>query len=79
MDKLYQALMLLKKARMTLIVIEQDVDRALALADHAYVLEHGSIALSGTPKQIAADPRLRHIYIGAAETDAAQGVQHATG
>jgi ABC-type branched-subunit amino acid transport system ATPase component len=79
MDKLYQALMLLKKARMTLIVIEQDVDRALALADHAYVLEHGSIALSGTPKQIAADPRLRHIYIGAAETDSAQGVQHATG
>ncbi|MHC2576449.1 ABC-type branched-subunit amino acid transport system ATPase component [Bradyrhizobium diazoefficiens] len=67
MDKLYQALALLKLARMTLIVIEQDVDRALALADHAYVLEHGTIALSGTPQQIASDPRLRHIYIGAAE------------
>ncbi|MCK1394361.1 ATP-binding cassette domain-containing protein [Bradyrhizobium sp. 1] len=72
MDKLYDALALLKKARMTLIVIEQDVDRALALADHAYVLEHGMFALSGPPRQIAADPRLRHIYIGGAE-DASMG------
>jgi len=67
MDKLYEALALLKEARMTLIVIEQDVDRALALADHAYVLEHGAFALSGSPQQIAADPRLRHIYIGTAD------------
>ena len=78
MDKLYEALALLKKARMTMIVIEQDVDRALALADHAYVLEHGSFALSGTPRQIATDPRLRHIYIGAAEDAApAGGLAHA--
>jgi ABC-type branched-subunit amino acid transport system ATPase component len=67
MDKLYEALALLKDARMTLIVIEQDVDRALALADHAYVLEHGVFALSGPPHEIASDPRLRHIYIGTAD------------
>jgi branched-chain amino acid transport system ATP-binding protein len=67
MDGLYKALALLREARMTLIVIEQDVDRALALADYAYVLEHGAFALSGEPAQIAADPRLRHIYIGAAD------------
>jgi ABC-type branched-subunit amino acid transport system ATPase component len=79
MDKLYEALALLKKARMTLIVIEQDVDRALALADHAYVLEHGTVALSGTPSQIAADPRLRHIYIGAAEDTATTRIEHAAG
>jgi ABC-type branched-subunit amino acid transport system ATPase component len=79
MDKLYEALALLKKARMTLIIIEQDVDRALALADHAYVLEHGTIALSGTPRQIAADPRLRHIYIGAAEDAATGEIEHAAG
>jgi branched-chain amino acid transport system ATP-binding protein len=79
MDKLYEALALLKKARMTLIVIEQDVDRALALADRAYVLEHGTIALSGTPRQIADDPRLRHIYIGAAEDTATGKREHAVG
>ena len=67
MDKLYGALAVLKQAGMTLIIIEQDVDRALALADHAYVLEHGVFGLSGTPGKIAADPRLRHIYIGTAD------------
>jgi ABC-type branched-subunit amino acid transport system ATPase component len=67
MDKLYEALTLLKQAGMTLIVIEQDVDRALALVDYAYVLEHGVVALAGAPKTVAADPRLRHIYVGAAD------------
>jgi branched-chain amino acid transport system ATP-binding protein len=66
-DKLYEALALLRQAGMTLIVIEQDVDRALALVDYAYVLERGLFALSGQPKTIAADPRLRHIYVGAAD------------
>ena len=67
MDKLYEALAVLKQAGMTLIIIEQDVDRALALADRAYVLEHGVFGLTGTPREIAADPRLRHIYIGTAD------------
>ena len=67
MDRLYEALALLKQARMTLIVIEQDIERALALADRAHVLEQGRFALTGTPREIAADPRLRRIYIGAAE------------
>jgi branched-chain amino acid transport system ATP-binding protein len=67
MDKLYEALAVLKQAGMTLIIIEQDVDRALALADGAYVLEHGVFGLSGMPSKIAADPRLRHIYIGTAD------------
>ena len=67
MDRLYEALVVLKRSGMTLIVIEQDVDRALALADYAYVLEHGVFGLSGKPRQIAADPRLRHIYIGTAD------------
>ncbi|HLJ70852.1 MAG TPA: ATP-binding cassette domain-containing protein [Roseiarcus sp.] len=66
MDKLYEALAQLKQARMTLILIEQDVDRALALADRAYVLEQGVFALSGAARDIAADPRLRRVYMGAA-------------
>jgi ABC-type branched-subunit amino acid transport system ATPase component len=31
----------------------QDVDRALALSDHAYVLEHGVFAFSGSPAKSA--------------------------
>ena len=67
MDRLYEALATLKTAGMTLLIIEQDVDRALALADRVYVLEHGVFGLSGDPRDIADDPRLRHIYIGTAD------------
>jgi branched-chain amino acid transport system ATP-binding protein len=67
MDKLYEALAVLKQAGMTLVIIEQDVERALALADQAYVLEHGVFGLSGAPSEIAADRRLRHIYVGTAD------------
>jgi branched-chain amino acid transport system ATP-binding protein len=67
MDKLYEMLALLKEARVTLIVIEQDVDRALALVDRAYVMEHGAFGLSGKAAEIAANPLLRHIYVGSAD------------
>lgn len=67
MDRLYEALKLLKNARIILIIIEQDIDRALALADHAYVLEHGTIGLSGRPDEVRNDARLKHMYVGAAD------------
>jgi branched-chain amino acid transport system ATP-binding protein len=67
MDKLYETLALLKESGVTLIVIEQDVDRALALVDRAYVMEHGAFGLSGKAAEIAANPLLRHIYIGSAD------------
>lgn len=67
MDRLYEALGMLKQAGVTLIIIEQDVDRALALADTAQVMEHGVFALSGSASEIAANPRLRHIYLGGTE------------
>ena len=67
MDRLYQALRLLKEARVTLLIIEQDIDRALALADQAYVLDRGAIGLSGRPDEVRNDARLKHMYIGAAD------------
>jgi ABC-type branched-subunit amino acid transport system ATPase component len=67
MDRLYQALRLLKEAGVTLVVIEQDIDRALALADAAYVLDRGVIGLSGRPDEVRNDVRLKHIYVGAAD------------
>jgi ABC-type branched-subunit amino acid transport system ATPase component len=64
MDRLYEALHRLKSAGLTMLIIEQDVDRALTLADHVHVLERGRFALSGTAEQVRSDPHLRQIYIG---------------
>lgn len=67
MDRLYDALGVLKAAGLTMLIVEQDVERALALADEVHVMEHGRIALSGPAEQIRNDPMLRHLYIGTAD------------
>jgi branched-chain amino acid transport system ATP-binding protein len=67
MDRLYEALAALKASGLTMLVVEQDVERALALADRAHVLERGRFALSGAPGAIRSDARLRHLYLCEAE------------
>ncbi len=67
MDRLYEALQLLKQQGLTMLVVEQDVDRALDLADVAHVLDNGKFTLSGTADAIRRDETLRHLYFGTAE------------
>ncbi|CAB3751358.1 hypothetical protein GQ57_24300 [Burkholderia sp. MSh2] len=67
MDRLYLALRELKASGMTMLIVEQDVERALDLADYVHVMEHGRFALSGTVDSIRKDPRLRHLYLGTAD------------
>jgi ABC-type branched-subunit amino acid transport system ATPase component len=67
MDRLYEALAELRAAGLTMLIVEQDVERALELADDVHVMEHGHFALSGSAKAIREDPRLRHLYIGTAD------------
>jgi ABC-type branched-subunit amino acid transport system ATPase component len=63
-DRLYEALRELNARGVTLIVIEQDVERGLALADRVYVLVKGRVALMGEPAEIREDPRLQELYVG---------------
>ncbi|WP_321877807.1 ATP-binding cassette domain-containing protein [Paraburkholderia bannensis] len=67
MDRLYLALRNLKASGMTMLIVEQDVERALELADYVHVMEHGRFALSGPIAAIRNDPRLRHLYLGTAD------------
>lgn len=54
----------LKSDGLTILMAEQDVARSLAMADQAYVVEHGRIVLSGDGASLANDPRVREAYIG---------------
>jgi ABC-type branched-subunit amino acid transport system ATPase component len=67
MDRLYAALAELRAAGLTMLIVEQDVERALDLADEVHVMEHGSFALSGSASAVRDNPRLRHLYIGTAD------------
>jgi branched-chain amino acid transport system ATP-binding protein len=49
---------------LTCILVEQNVAASLRLADRAYVLENGRIALAGTGPELLADDRVRQAYLG---------------
>ena len=54
----------INQAGMTILLVEQNARAALKLANKGYVLEAGSIALSGPAEQLLADERVRKAYLG---------------
>jgi branched-chain amino acid transport system ATP-binding protein len=54
----------LKGGDLSVIVVEQNAQLALQLANYAYVLEVGSVSLSGPADQIMSDPTVRRSYLG---------------
>jgi branched-chain amino acid transport system ATP-binding protein len=48
--------------RMTILLVEQNANQALQLADRAYVLEMGKVVLEGA--ELASDARVREAYLG---------------
>jgi branched-chain amino acid transport system ATP-binding protein len=49
---------------MTLLMIEHDMDVALALADRVTVLHRGQVILEGSPDEVQANPEVREVYFG---------------
>jgi len=64
--ELYRQLSKLKSAGLTIVLTEQQVALALSLTDRAYVLEQGSIRLSGRSSELAGDPSIKKAYLGVA-------------
>lgn len=63
-DSLYLALAALKASGVAMILIEQNIARGLSLADRAYVLARGQVALSGSAAEVGANPVLSSLYVG---------------
>ena len=54
----------LKEAGITLLLVEQFAKSALEVADYAYVMERGKIAVAGTPDELRKDERVLAAYLG---------------
>lgn len=63
-DRILEVLVELKKQGITMLVVEQDVQAGLELADRGYVMEHGRIVLTGTGRALLDDPRVKEAYLG---------------
>ena len=50
------------KSKITIVIIEHDIDVAFSIADQVSVLHQGSIIVEGSPEEIRANPRVQEIY-----------------
>jgi branched-chain amino acid transport system ATP-binding protein len=62
--EVFRALAEIRDAGVAILIVEQNVSRALRLAHRAMVLTHGEITLEGPASELAADPRVLASYMG---------------
>jgi branched-chain amino acid transport system ATP-binding protein len=62
---IFDAFQRLKARGLTILLVEQMAWLGLKICDRAHVLDTGTIALSGTPQELAAHPRILEAYLGA--------------
>lgn len=63
-DQVFSIIRDLHKRGITVLLVEQNAGKALAVSDRAYVLETGRIVLSGTGKELAESPEVKKAYLG---------------
>ena len=61
---IFDKLVEMKRAGYTLMVVEQNAARALAVADRAYALELGQNRFEGSGQELLADPEVKRLYLG---------------
>ena len=63
-DQIFELIKNLNKAGTTILLVEQNAQMALSVADRAYVIETGKISLSGTGEELAKSDEVRKAYLG---------------
>ncbi len=63
--QVFSELVKLRERGITLVVVEQNANLVLRIADYVYVLQHGRVVLEGVPADIAAAGGLAQAYLGA--------------
>ena len=64
-NEIFSIIEQLHASGITILLVEQNAKKALAVADRAYVLETGKISMSGPASKLAEDDRVRKAYLGA--------------
>ena len=63
-DKIFEVVSDVYALGVTLVLVEQNASRALAVADRGYVMESGIITMTGPGQTLLNDPRVRAAYLG---------------
>ena len=63
-SQVFRALIALKEAGLTILLVEQNANLALSVSDRAYMLEQGKVVHQGNSRAMAADPAIIALYMG---------------
>ena len=63
-EQIFEIIRTLHKAGTTILLVEQNAQAALSVADRGYVLETGKIVTSGTGAELLASPEIKRAYLG---------------
>ena len=63
-EQVFDIIQSLHKAGTTILLVEQNAQMALSIADRAYVLENGKVSLSGTGEELAKSEQVQKAYLG---------------
>ena len=63
-EEIFATIRALRAQGLSILLVEQMANQALAIADYAYVLETGRVTHSGTGNDLARDPKVRAAYLG---------------
>ena len=63
-DQVFEIIKDINKDGTTILLVEQNAGKSLAISDRAYVLENGSIVLSGTGKELSESEQVQKAYLG---------------
>ena len=63
-DRVFEMIEMLKQSRLTILLVEQNARKGLAVSDRAYVMRLGRIEAEGAASEIAAATELKSLYLG---------------
>ena len=63
-DKIFEVVDTIHRQGTTILLVEQNASRALALANRGYVMESGEVTMSGPANDLLNDPKVRAAYLG---------------
>lgn len=63
-EMVFKSLEQLKNSGVTIMLVEQNVTKTLAVTDRGYVLEHGRVELSGKSSDLACNAHVRKVFLG---------------
>ena len=63
-EEIFELLSRLRASGLSLLIVEQNAQAALQLADHGYVLEGGRVVLEGSSEQLRANEDIQEFYLG---------------